>query len=209
MSLQMSLRERQSLPHDRQISYESLKRLEEHGSIGPSTPALTLSRSVSQKTMGSSNAVQTPLHEDKIHVLEFIVTDNGPGISPHLLEKVFEPFVQAEMKLAKVHEGVGLGLSICRQIIKMLGGSIQLESQVDIGSKFTVIVPVGMRESYEPPLVYPKTPWGKDNRPHMASGSLTQEPELDGSLRILVAEDNPTNRTVIVQMLKLQKFFGK
>lgn len=174
---------------------------------GPSTPESTLSRSASTATLSTN--VPTPKHEEKTHILEFRVIDNGPGISPHLLEKVFEPFVQAEMRLAKVHEGVGLGLSICRQIIKMLGGSISLESEVDVGSIFTVQVPVGMRmrEASDPPLICSKTPWGKDNKPHLASGSIIQgETELDGSLKILVAEDNPTNRTVIVQMLKLQKF---
>ncbi|KAI5817366.1 hypothetical protein BZA77DRAFT_245481 [Pyronema omphalodes] len=156
---------------------------------GVGTPVPTLARPPSVISLDPSTRPAT--QSDKTHVLEFTVTDNGPGIPVHLQKKVFEPFVQAEMNLSKTHEGVGLGLSICRQIIKMLGGSIRLESEVGRGSKFIIQVPVSFRDRGETtPSVEPDMP-GEQHK---------------GDLRILVAEDNPTNRTVIVQMLKLQRF---
>jgi osomolarity two-component system sensor histidine kinase SLN1 len=123
---------------------------------------------------------------------------------------VFEPFVQAEMRLSKVHDGVGLGLSICRQIIKMLGGSIRLESEVGQGSTFTVQVPVSLKErSIEEQAAPPA--YGKENKPRLTKGLMPDSAAMEcrADLKILVAEDNPTNRTVILQMLKLQKFHGK
>lgn len=137
-------------------------------------------------------------------VLKFVVTDDGPGIPDSLHEKVFEPFVQAEMRLTKRYDGVGLGLSICRQIIDMLNGSIHLESKLDVGTTFTVEIPVEYK-GIKP--LEDKGPWGKGHKPSL-SGRL-EIPLEPNPLRILVAEDNPTNRKVIQQMLRLQKFTSK
>jgi len=192
----------------------------------PPSPVLkpfTRHHSISVERPSSDNTRQNnptfPTHDDKKYVLEFVVADNGPGIPQHLQKKVFEPFVQVEMRLSKVHEGVGLGLSICRQIITMLGGSIQLESSEGMGTRFTVRVPVGLKDVRPKPA--PPTPppditeehgkeekYGKNNKPRLNGSVLEDDSTLEGKLRILIAEDNPTNRMVIVQMLKLQKFTG-
>ncbi|KAA8913729.1 hypothetical protein FN846DRAFT_771759 [Sphaerosporella brunnea] len=179
-------------------------------------PPPTLSSMASTETMNQSTRPAT--QGDKTHVIEFRVQDNGPGIPEHLQKKVFEPFVQAEQRLSKSHDGVGLGLSICRQISKRLGGSIRLESEFGKGSTFTLQIPVYVREreaSFKirekeilPPP--PTPPWGKENRPRLAQRleDVQTKPKSDGDgLRILVAEDNPTNRTVILQMLKMQKLY--
>jgi hypothetical protein len=147
-------------------------------------------------------------HEDKNYMLEFKVSDNGPGIPFHLQGKVFEPFIQAEMHLSKAYEGVGLGLSICRQIIKMLGGTISLESQEGEGTTFTMQVPVNMKVQSSQEPVEEKS-WGKNNRPLFGDGLGCDQQDPEETLRILVAEDNPTNRAVILKMLNIQKFTGK
>lgn len=174
---------------------------------GQDTPSKTLSRSPSTATQDSTRPAT---QADKTHVLEIRVVDNGPGIPDHLQKKVFEPFVQAEMRLSKMHDGVGLGLSICRQIIKILGGSIRLESQVGVGSTFMVQVPVSVTERTEAtaPTYDENVPWGKDCKPHLSPVPEGLTNGQSGSFKILVAEDNPTNRTVIVQMLKMQKLLG-
>ncbi|KAF8540662.1 hypothetical protein BDD12DRAFT_880021 [Trichophaea hybrida] len=187
--------------HSADGTMERLRRIENE----PNGTPKTLSRSPSTASDDASTRPAT--QSDKTHFLEFIVIDNGPGIPTHLHKKVFEPFIQAEMRLSKVHDGVGLGLSICRQIIKMLGGSIRLESEVGKGSTFTVQVPVGLKEqTIEEPAAPPT--YGKDNKPRLTKGHMLDPASIEcgGDLKILVAEDNPTNRTVILQMLKLQKF---
>lgn len=65
------------------------------------------------------------------------VTDTGIGIPPDRLEHIFEVFNQAENSTSHKFGGTGLGLSISRELAKLLGGEIQLESEVDKGSKFT------------------------------------------------------------------------
>ncbi|KAG4031783.1 hypothetical protein MFRU_008g01420 [Monilinia fructicola] len=70
------------------------------------------------------------------------VEDTGPGIPEHLHERVFEPFVQADLGLNKKYGGTGLGLSICSQLAGLMGGSISLVSALGEGSTFSVQLPL-------------------------------------------------------------------
>ncbi len=69
--------------------------------------------------------------------LRFFVKDTGIGISKNNIEKVFERFKQADDSTSRQYGGTGLGLAITKAIVKLMGGSITLESEVDIGSKFS------------------------------------------------------------------------
>lgn len=75
-------------------------------------------------------------------LFEFEVEDTGPGIPEHQQERVFEPFVQGDIGLNKKYGGTGLGLSICSQLASLMKGSMELESQVGVGSKFTMRIPL-------------------------------------------------------------------
>ncbi|KAH8695230.1 putative sensor histidine kinase/response regulator TcsB/Sln1 [Talaromyces proteolyticus] len=72
----------------------------------------------------------------------FEVQDTGPGIPPHLLQRVFEPFVQGDLGLNRKFGGTGLGLSICSQLSRLMSGTIALDSTVGKGSTFTVKIPL-------------------------------------------------------------------
>ena len=75
-------------------------------------------------------------------LFEFEVEDTGPGIPEHQQQRVFEPFVQGDIGLNKKYGGTGLGLSICSQLASLMKGSMELESQVGLGSKFTMRIPL-------------------------------------------------------------------
>jgi two-component system NtrC family sensor kinase len=79
--------------------------------------------------------VATRWVSDEIHVS---VTDNGKGIPPERLTRIFEPFYTTK----KAGRGTGLGLSVTHRIVKQHGGSIRVESQVGVGSTFTVVLPL-------------------------------------------------------------------
>lgn len=73
---------------------------------------------------------------------EFEVVDTGPGIPENLQQKIFEPFVQGDLRLTKKFGGTGLGLSICSQLASLMHGSIKVQSTVGVGSTFTLNMPL-------------------------------------------------------------------
>lgn len=75
-------------------------------------------------------------------VFEFEVEDTGPGIPEAQQQRVFEPFMQGDLGLSKKYGGTGLGLSICSQLATLMRGSISLKSEVGVGSKFTMRIPL-------------------------------------------------------------------
>jgi PAS domain S-box-containing protein len=68
------------------------------------------------------------------------VKDTGIGIRPEDMEKIFKPFKQTDTGLAKKQEGTGLGLSITKKLIEMMGGHIEVQSKVGVGSTFTIVL---------------------------------------------------------------------
>lgn len=84
------------------------------------------------------------------------VRDEGIGISEEQRSRLFQPFMQAEKSTAKTYGGTGLGLTLSSKFAKMLGGTIELESELGIGSTFRVYLPLdSTRSAQEPPAVRP------------------------------------------------------
>jgi signal transduction histidine kinase len=73
------------------------------------------------------------------------VGDNGPGIPSSKQALVFEPFVQLDRGLTRTNEGTGLGLAISRGLARGMGGDLELRSELDVGSVFTVRIPLAPR----------------------------------------------------------------
>src|SRR6202171_3903090 len=86
--------------------------------------------------------------------IDIRVTDTGPGISPEKLNRIFDPFVQAERRLNQPVQGVGLGLAISQDLAKAMKGKITVESKVGEGSTFTLSLPRAPRmdPADRPPL---------------------------------------------------------
>jgi signal transduction histidine kinase len=75
-------------------------------------------------------------------VVEFVVEDDGIGIPATCQESVFDSFTQVDGSTTRAYGGSGLGLAICRELAQLMGGSITLESQPDVGSRFVVRLPL-------------------------------------------------------------------
>lgn len=74
-------------------------------------------------------------------IIAITVSDTGVGIATDKLATVFEPFVQVDQRLTRSHEGVGLGLAISRDLARGMGGDLTVESQLGVGSTFTLTLP--------------------------------------------------------------------
>jgi signal transduction histidine kinase len=85
-------------------------------------------------------------YEKKDRTVGIAVADTGVGIGPDDRTKVFEDFRQLDSSPARGYGGTGLGLSICRRLSQMLGGTIDLESELGKGSTFTLRLPMRLRK---------------------------------------------------------------
>ncbi|MEO8578406.1 MAG: ATP-binding protein [Gemmatimonadales bacterium] len=79
--------------------------------------------------------------ENRNSSVEVKVKDTGVGIPPEMLDDIFEPFVQAGRSLNRPRDGVGLGLTISRDLARAMGGDLMVESVVGVGSTFTLVLP--------------------------------------------------------------------
>ncbi|WP_441003496.1 ATP-binding response regulator [Pseudocolwellia agarivorans] len=77
------------------------------------------------------------------NTLHCTITDTGIGIPKHLLSTIFKPFEQVEDIVSRNEEGAGLGLAICCELLKQMGGTIRVESEVSVGSKFIISLDLG------------------------------------------------------------------
>lgn len=75
--------------------------------------------------------------------LEFVVADSGCGIAPDMLSHVFERFSQADNFLTRRHQGTGLGLALVKELVDLMGGSVNVRSELEKGSEFIVRLPLG------------------------------------------------------------------
>jgi signal transduction histidine kinase/DNA-binding response OmpR family regulator len=112
----------------------------------------------------------------------FSISDTGIGISKEKLRSIFDPFTQADGSSTRVYGGTGLGLSICSQLITLMGSKIHVESNEGRGSRF-----------------YFELKLEKQTR--VPSAYLVVPPEIS-DMRVLVIDDNATNRNITTRMLE-------
>ncbi len=129
----------------------------------------------------------TEASDDVCHVT-ISVTDTGVGIPLKSQSLLFEPFVQIEGHSARRYSGTGLGLSISKQLTELMSGQLSVDSQMSVGSCFTVKLPLNQATA---PAVINMT---SDDRETGASAP-------ESSSHILVVEDNEINQLVLCNML--------
>ncbi|MBW4542713.1 MAG: PAS domain S-box protein [Myxacorys chilensis ATA2-1-KO14] len=119
--------------------------------------------------------------------LRFEVHDSGCGIAPNEIDGLFRPFIQTSSGL-QIREGTGLGLTISRRFVQLMGGDIQVKTALGKGSTFSFDLPVAIAEVKE---VVPSSPLRRVLQ--LAPNQL--------SYRILVVDDRAENRSLVEQLL--------
>jgi PAS domain S-box-containing protein len=122
------------------------------------------------------------------------VTDTGIGIRPNQVDALFSPFEQADASTTRKYGGTGLGLTISKQLVEMMGGKIGVNSREGYGSTFWFTAIFENTSSVEPVSQSAQLramPWAPEGKTPLGHGE-----------RILVAEDNPTNQFVVLAQLE-------
>jgi signal transduction histidine kinase/CheY-like chemotaxis protein len=133
--------------------------------------------------------------EDRIGdaaTLHVSVADTGIGVPPDRQAAIFEPFTQADGSTARSHGGTGLGLTISRRLVEMMGGHLWLDSEPGRGSTFHFTSKITVRTRAVAPAIDPVPGPSTVDAP---------DPPLT-RLRVLLAEDNVVNRFLAVRLLE-------
>ena len=126
--------------------------------------------------------VQRESGDDAVTRLHFSVQDTGIGIPAEKQARIFDAFTQADGSTTRRFGGTGLGLTITRKLVQMMGGRIWVESALGQGSTFHFTASFGISKAAEPPISLEKT-------------------QLKG-MRVLVIDDNLTNRRILGSLLE-------
>jgi signal transduction histidine kinase len=98
-----------------------------------------------------------PVQQHGQYMAEFIVSDTGIGIAPEQYVKIFETFQQVDGSSTRQYGGLGIGLALCRKLVDVLGGSINVESEIGKGSTFHILLPMNGEEPRQP-VSFPPVP---------------------------------------------------
>ncbi|WP_380007606.1 ATP-binding protein [Dyella humi] len=128
--------------------------------------------------------------------LSIEVRDTGIGISAERRKRLFRAYAQADNTIARRYGGTGLGLNICRQLIELMGGVIELDSEVNVGTTVSFNIPVTLGTAEQSKSAEPARPATVAELPRRKRSSSPKQAS------ILLVEDHPANRFVIEQQLQ-------
>ncbi|MCL2101549.1 MAG: ATP-binding protein, partial [Fibromonadales bacterium] len=119
--------------------------------------------------------------------IHFEVKDSGIGMSPEQVKRIFEPFIQADESVSRRYGGTGLGLTISKNFIEMMGGQLEVDSMLGVGSRFSFELKFNMIDA----------PITEETEKTIFSN--IQKPTFKGN--VLICEDNYMNRLMICDHL--------
>ncbi|WP_153447734.1 response regulator [Vibrio algicola] len=136
------------------------------------------------------------------------VVDTGQGIPADQLDHIFEPLIQAGQDSSRYRQGAGLGLSISRQLIELMGGSLYVSSQPLVGTTFSFSLPIASEQQiaehkYQAPNEHFQAP--ESNAPLTDLDSSSLPVNSDGPL-LVVADDEPVNLRILDSFLRLEGY---
>ncbi|MFB9216608.1 response regulator [Vibrio sinaloensis] len=134
------------------------------------------------------------------------VVDTGQGIPADQLDHIFEPLIQAGNDASRYRQGAGLGLSISRQLIELMKGSLYVSSQPMVGTTFSFTLPIATAEQIDAASQYESSHFQAPETGDIELADVTNLPvNADGPL-LLVVDDEPVNLRVLDSFLRLEGY---
>jgi len=153
-----------------------------------------ISNAIKFTELGHVNVYVSADHGAARPRVKFEIVDTGIGMTQQQLSKLFQPFQQADTSTTRRFGGTGLGLAICKQLACALAGDLTVNSELGVGTRFTLSLDVGHVSTTEMPAL-PALP-----TPSLTSVAATHV-QLAG--RVLVADDSPDSRLLIKRYLSV------
>ncbi|MGB2272658.1 MAG: ATP-binding protein, partial [Pseudomonadales bacterium] len=148
-------------------------------------------------------------YNEKTRHVVYHVSDTGIGMTPSQLTRVFEAFVQADSSTSKKYGGTGLGLSICKQFVELMDGSMDVTSAEGEGTTFTILLPTRMplqkRTDAIPAENQQELGLDLNADVDITSTTLSEEDALG---RVLVIDDDPESRQLLLRHLEKESYIG-
>ncbi|MDC5838386.1 response regulator [Vibrio europaeus] len=141
--------------------------------------------------------------DDKIRVQ---VVDTGQGIPADQLDHIFEPLIQAGSDASRYRQGAGLGLSISRQLIELMQGTLYVSSQPMVGTTFSFTLPIANTEQIEQANHYESAHFRAPNSGEIELEEPASLPENPDGPLLLVVDDEPVNLRVLDSFLRLEGY---
>jgi signal transduction histidine kinase/ActR/RegA family two-component response regulator len=141
--------------------------------------------------------------KNDMETIRFSVKDTGIGMSEETLQKLFEPFSQAGSDTSRLYGGTGLGMSISRRLVDLMGGEIVVESAVNAGTTVTVTLTLPVIKGAPAELATRHAP-DVSTPPHRKtqySAPIGKLVVRDNGPRVLAVDDNPVNRLLLARQL--------
>ena len=117
-------------------------------------------------------------------VFRLVVEDNGIGMDRDFLESIFQPFERERNETTPFTEGAGLGMTITKNVVDLMDGTISVESEPNKGSKFTVLIPLAIAQP----------------EPHESTDASDDKTPIGG--RVLLVEDDALNREIAIELIQ-------
>ena len=150
-----------------------------------------LSNAIKFTPSGGRIVLQADLSSEPPAMLSIRVTDTGAGISAEELPRIFDRFFQAKNQQHAKAGGAGIGLSLTKELVKVMGGDIRVESRADAGTTFTVALPVTNNAPKTEPTAEPHTPDVHLALAPFDTNPPRQTPASGEVPQLLIVEDNP------------------